>query len=223
MGYRSEVNAAITAPDEEFFVAMITRLKLEDKLEGCDPLIDMDSDRWDFFKWVRIYKATMRGYYTPPPRDVATKDLSATEWVDMPVVIMEFTTEEALKWYDGYDYPTLWESMVAIADEKGMPWQFVRIGEEQGDIEDNCGFEGGDLLKEYLEAKGMLTGTDAEKDRTLSLYKTALDDGTSMFRVESVIESSENCDINTTLSMGDLLSPKEESNLNPVKQRSESQ
>ena len=40
-----------------------------------------------------------------------------------------------IKWYDNYKYVSLFMDTLKVANERGIDWQFVRIGEEFEDIE----------------------------------------------------------------------------------------
>ena len=41
-----------------------------------------------------------------------------------------------VKWYDGYEDSDLFTDMLDVANERGVDWQFIRTGEEYGDVED---------------------------------------------------------------------------------------
>ena len=40
-----------------------------------------------------------------------------------------------VKWYDNYKCVSLFMDMLDVANNRGVHWQFIRIGEEYGDVE----------------------------------------------------------------------------------------
>ena len=206
MGYRSHVSAAITAPSREFFVSMIAELKLLNKLEANDPMFDKKGTTdWDFFKFVTLYDVTA------PVWERVRIDGTVREARHIPLVVMEFVTEDDLKWYDGYDFPTLWENMTKIAERHGLSWQLCRIGEDADDVENECGFDS-EPLEDYLRLLGLLTGTTEEQEELYKCYESAIEDGQNAFRLVTHVEDNEMFSIKGESSMKDLLLNKSRGN-----------
>jgi len=202
MGYRSHVSAAITAPSRDFFVSMVAELKLSGKLNDEDPMFDKENNTdWGFFKLITVYDVVA------PAWAHTRSDGSVRPEMDVPLVVMEFVTEDDLKWYDGYAYPTLWKEMTEIAERHGLPWQICRIGEDSEDVEDKSSFDS-EPLRNYLELLGLLTGSPQEKDDIYESYKAVLEDGQNVFRMSTVIEANEQFAVKGQSSMRDLLAPK---------------
>jgi len=42
------------------------------------------------------------------------------------------------KWYESYEDVKAWEALLIEAEKDGLEYEFVRIGEESGDIEERC-------------------------------------------------------------------------------------
>jgi hypothetical protein len=204
MGYRSHVSAAITAPSKDFFVSMITELKLSGQLKDEDPMFNKQSTKdWSFFRFVTMYESVANAWRGTAP------DGRQREHLAIPLVTMQFVTEEDLKWYEGYDYPVLWEAMKEIAERHGLPWQFIRIGEEDSDVENANGYDS-DPLREYLEVLNLIEGdTVEERDAHYRCYEAALEDGMHYFQVCTIVEDGERYEYKSDYSMRDLLCPQE--------------
>jgi hypothetical protein len=42
---------------------------------------------------------------------------------------------DSWKWYPVYDVVIVWEKFMEAAEEMGLLWEFIRVGEESGDVE----------------------------------------------------------------------------------------
>ena len=123
MGYRSEVGYVIVFQEKEVYDQFKVQYKLDDKFKHC----------WE---------------------DEANDDWSAPklEFNDDKKVV-RFEAHD-VKWYDDYDDVLCHHALLDLASEydekyKGVEWRFVRIGEEEGDIEVR---EGGtlDMVYSYI-------------------------------------------------------------------------
>ena len=43
-----------------------------------------------------------------------------------------------VKWYDGYEDVDLFMDVLKVANKDGVDWQFMRVGEEYDDVEEDC-------------------------------------------------------------------------------------
>lgn len=131
MGYRSQVRSMIYG-DPDILQALITKhvltgSKLFDEFEGG-------------LRRVRL----TRTYYdaettTLQERIIEALDLHGDGW----------------KWYEGYEDVRAWHELLLEAQEAGLCTEFVRAGEEAGDIETDYSVEdGGDF---YLGVSVSLT------------------------------------------------------------------
>lgn len=118
MGYRSQVRSCVYSDDVELFDAFIAGQKL------------INNIIWDGFG--ESLEFTEKVYtYDQPREDGSTKqvykilDLQGNDW----------------KWYDSYPDVQAWDKFITDAEEAGLNWEFIRIGEEAGDIENESGGE----------------------------------------------------------------------------------
>lgn len=58
-----------------------------------------------------------------------------------------------VKWYESYDDVGLFMNMLTEADVEGVDWQFIRIGEGEGEIEELCSDDFWDNPPAYLRPK----------------------------------------------------------------------
>ena len=113
MGYRSEVGYVIIFKEREVYDQFKVQYKLDDKFKHC----------WE---------------------DEANENMSSPT--------LEFNDDKCfvrfeaydVKWYDDYPDVICHTDLLDLASEydekyKGVEWRFVRIGEEEGDIEDRVG------------------------------------------------------------------------------------
>lgn len=128
MGYRSEVRSLIYGPPDQMDVFITTHRLI------------LSSEVFRHFKEnLRYYKTKYHQYTTGPKgnliddfQDVNILDLSGDGW----------------KWYDSYEDVKSWASLLADACDQDLQYEFIRIGEGDGndmDIEresspDSLGF-----------------------------------------------------------------------------------
>jgi hypothetical protein len=123
MGYRSLVRSCIYTTDVELFDAFIAGQKL------VEPRI-FDDSNWfkDNIKFTeKVY--TMAG----------TMQKQTTKILDL------YCSD--VKWYDDFDDVKSWMAMLEKAEDQGLNFEFVRVGEEAGDIEKE---NGGDDVEHFL-------------------------------------------------------------------------
>jgi len=119
MGYRSNVEIIVYG-DPETYDAFMASMKLLDH---------------------RVFKDWNWANTTP------------FEFVDKPhynrtdiTKIMAFKVDD-VKWYDDYDQVRAWErDFLPKAEEAGLNWEMVRVGEESDDITHECGGDDVDYL-----------------------------------------------------------------------------
>jgi len=117
MGYRSQVRSCIYSDDAELFEAFIAGRKLID-----DPVFRDENWFNDSLEYPeKIYK-NMEGELIQTIKILA---LHGDDW----------------KWYDEYEYVNAWHKLLKDAEVAGLNYEFVRVGEEDGDIQYECGGE----------------------------------------------------------------------------------
>jgi len=117
MGYRSQVRSCIYSEDAELFEAFISGRKLIDDQVFHDENWFNDSLEYP----EKIYK-NMEGELIQTIKILA---LHGDDW----------------KWYDEYEYVNAWHKLLKDAEVAGLNYEFVRVGEEDGDIQYECGGE----------------------------------------------------------------------------------
>ena len=112
MGYRSEVRSVIYGTQEQLdtFITthqliLNTQILNEFKQHLTRYTIEMD-----------FYNSETKEF---EKRTLSVLDLYGSSW----------------KWYESYSDVQAWEKLLKDAEEQGLHTQFVRIGEEEGDIE----------------------------------------------------------------------------------------
>lgn len=45
---------------------------------------------------------------------------------------------DCAKWYDSYEDVQAWEALLKEVEKDGLDYEFVRVGEENGDVEQRC-------------------------------------------------------------------------------------
>ncbi len=112
MGYRSQVQSVIYGE-----VAKVNAFLVKHKVVG-NPVFD------EFKEHLHIFEKDWK--------DVT----SGTE-------VMKFihldSGDDSWKWYDDYDDVKAWHALLADAEESGLSYEFIRIGEETGDISEETG------------------------------------------------------------------------------------
>jgi len=117
MGYRSQVRSCIYSEDAELFEAFISGRKSIDDQVFHDENWFNDSLEYP----EKIYK-NMEGELIQTIKILA---LHGDDW----------------KWYDEYEYVNAWHKLLKDAEVAGLNYEFVRVGEEDGDIQYECGGE----------------------------------------------------------------------------------
>lgn len=126
MGYRSQVRSCVYSDDAELFDAFIAG----QKLVGNQVFNPSSSETNSGF--AESLEFTEKEYtHTQPLADGRTKqvykilDLYGDDW----------------KWYDSYPDVKAWDKFIHDAVDAGLNYEFVRVGEEDGDIESESGGE----------------------------------------------------------------------------------
>lgn len=133
MGYRSQVRSLIYGEPE-----LIDTLLAKEKLAGEKGIQHM------FDGFITVTE-TMTRVYTHTTNPDGTTESTPHE-TPMKVIDLEGTD---WKWYDSYDDVKHWHALLAEADGLGLHYEFVRIGEETGDIETESSADAHYLLQVY--------------------------------------------------------------------------
>jgi hypothetical protein len=123
MGYRSAVRSCIYTDDVELFDAFIAGQKL------AEPRLFEDSN-W-FKNNIKFEELTY-------------KDADGN--VVQTIKIFDMSCDD-VKWYTDFDDVKAWHKMLINAEEQGLNYEFVRVGEESDDIE--CE-QGGKSVEHFL-------------------------------------------------------------------------
>ena len=118
MGYRSQVRSCVYGDDAEVFDAFIAGQKLINNIiwEGFGESLEFLEKEYT---------------HTQPREDGSTKQvykilaLHGDDW----------------KWYDSYEDVKAWDKFIHDAVDSGLNYEFIRVGEENGDIEEASGGE----------------------------------------------------------------------------------
>jgi hypothetical protein len=126
MGYRSEVRSCVYSDDGALFDAFIAGQKL------TNPRI---FDEWfkDEIKFID------KSYTFDPPREDGVTTIT-TKILDLK--------GDGWKWYDSYEDVGAWIKLLQDAEAQGLNYEFIRVGEEEGDIERETG---GENVENYLD------------------------------------------------------------------------
>ena len=116
MGYRSEVGYLIMFKEQEVYNQFKVQYKLDDKFKLC----------WEDEENTNEYASTLR-------------------FNDEKCMVTFKATD--VKWYDSYPDVRCHHDLLTLADEyhekyNCVSWTFVRVGEEQGDVESQYGGDG---------------------------------------------------------------------------------
>ena len=122
MGYRSEVVSAIAMPSLDFVYELAAKYKLQqgEEWRSFSHLLDNSIVRTQsasVYPWIKE-----KSGYTELPEGCLWYiwEFHITDW----------------KWYDGYPEVDMWHNIIRqLAGEKGLYSVFVRLGEDEGDIE----------------------------------------------------------------------------------------
>lgn len=111
MGYRSEVRSCIYG-EPELLDSFIASRKLIDDVVFSDKDEGFKNDLKIISKELNYRKQTIK-----------ILDLYGENW----------------KWYDEYEYVKAWVKLLEEAELAGLSYEFMRVGEESGDIEYESG------------------------------------------------------------------------------------
>ena len=138
MGYRSQVRAVIYG-DGDKLQTLVTKQLL------------LGSDLFERFKdGLTRYHSTRQRYdddatmeQTPDPETGARKII----WVTEDIEVLDLYGD-SWKWHEDYPDVAAWEAFMLEAEEFDLSYEFVRIGEENEDIErrSNVLHDGDDML-----------------------------------------------------------------------------
>lgn len=84
--------------------------------------------------------------------------------------------EESIKWYDSFSFVTAMQHMLDLADEMGVMWESVRVGEDHNDIVISSGDGDNECIlgvrreitTDYSEVDGPITEDKADEETQLS-------------------------------------------------------
>jgi hypothetical protein len=124
MGYRSQVRALIYG-DPDKLNAMIVK----HQLEGGE-IFSSFAGSLTRYKAMRIVYDVEASAATVDP----STGKGTAVWADVEVEVLDLSGDD-WKWYPNYEDVQAWMVFMRSAGEFGCSWEFVRIGEEQGDIE----------------------------------------------------------------------------------------
>lgn len=117
MGYRSQVRSCIYSDDVELLDAFIAGRKLID-----DPVFS--NENW-FNDSLEYHEKVYTHAHDNSKQVIKIFALHGDDW----------------KWYDEYEYVKAWHKLLTDAEVAGLNYEFVRVGEEDGDIEYESGGE----------------------------------------------------------------------------------
>jgi hypothetical protein len=66
--------------------------------------------------------------------------------ITQTIKILDMSCDD-VKWYDDFDDVKSWTKLLASAEEQGLNYEFVRVGEESDDIEQE---QGGENVEHFL-------------------------------------------------------------------------
>ena len=123
MGYRSSVRSCVYSDDVELFDAFIAGQKLS------EPRLFEDGN------WFKNNLKFEEQIY---------KDMEGK--ITQTIKILDMSCDD-VKWYDDFDDVKSWTKLLASAEEQGLNYEFVRVGEESDDIEQE---QGGENVEHFL-------------------------------------------------------------------------
>ena len=118
MGYRSQVRSCVYSDNAELFDAFIAGQKLINNIiwEGFGENLDFTEKKYTY-------------------RPSADENM-----VEQVYKILDLYGDD-WKWYDSYPDVKAWDKFIHDAVDAGLNYEFVRVGEEDGDIEYESGGE----------------------------------------------------------------------------------
>jgi len=122
MGYRSQVRSCIYSEDAELFEAFISGRKLIDDQVFRPASEDNDSG---FAKSLEYHEKVYTHMHDNSKQVIKILALHGDDW----------------KWYSEYADVKAWHKLLLDAEVAGLNYEFVRVGEEDGDIEYESGGE----------------------------------------------------------------------------------
>jgi hypothetical protein len=125
MGYRSQVRCLIYGEPDK-----LNALIVKHQLEGGKIF-----DSW-FADSLKRYTAVRHRYNAEKSAAMPKDDGGAQRavWDDVEVEVLDLQGDD-WKWYPNYDDVIAWEEFMRSADEFDCSFEFVRIGEDTTDIE----------------------------------------------------------------------------------------
>jgi len=123
MGYRSSVRSCVYSDNVELFDAFIAGQKLS------EPRLFEDGN------WFKNNLKFEEQIY---------KDMEGK--ITQTIKILDMSCDD-VKWYDDFDDVKSWTKLLASAEEQGLNYEFVRVGEESDDIEQE---QGGENVEHFL-------------------------------------------------------------------------
>ena len=119
MGYRSEVKSCIYSDDIELLDAFIAGRKLIDDL---------------------VFSSENDGFGGGDSLTYHEKIYTHTDGVVQTIKILDLHGMD-WKWYEEYESVKAWHKLLEDAETAGLNYEFVRVGEEDGDIDYQSGGE----------------------------------------------------------------------------------
>lgn len=128
MGYRSQVRGVIYGEPDKL-QAFITKAMLE----GCSALTHFADDLRRYRSVRRIYDHEATALQQPNHNGGRTLQFKL-----VPIEVLDLRGDD-WKWYEDYPDVRAWHDLMAEAPEFGLNYEFMRIGEETADIEEQSG------------------------------------------------------------------------------------
>ena len=132
MGYRSQIRSCIYSDNHELFDSFISAQKLVDNQvfhEASDTEASGFANSLTFLE--KIWEYAQPSITGETKQVVKILDLDGQDW----------------KWYTEYADVKAWHKLLLDAEDAGLNYEFVRVGEEDGDIEYESG---GDNVENFL-------------------------------------------------------------------------
>lgn len=125
MGYRSQVRCLIYGPPDK-----INAMVVKHQLEGGQLFESFFKDS------ISRYRAKRSIYDAEASRLTEPNGVSRAVWREEEVEVIDLSGDD-WKWYDGYEDVQAWEEFMRSAADWDCSYEFIRIGEEPGDVEDD--------------------------------------------------------------------------------------
>ena len=134
MGYRSQVRSIIYGEPE-----LVDALLAKEKLAGDKGIQHL------FDGFITVTDSLQRVYVPKQNTDGTTE----SERIEVPMKVIDLEGSD-WKWYDEYDDVKHWHALLTEAENMGLNYEFVRVGEESGDIEEDRSADADYLLNTYV-------------------------------------------------------------------------